>query len=208
MDIQNIIHRYHQRVQLLVDTDFTNSYINTLLLWSVIDNRLDVAKYLISRNGDVNAKNWKGETPLFIACSRGYEDIVKFLLTRKDIEINTVTSLQMTPFYIACYNNQLNIVKQLLERNDLDINFIDKYGNSALLLCAQLEHNQIIREILQHRYFTKKNIHTVMKNHSWYEKGIVQQILSFLPENVDLLIMNYSGNCCFDYPWFCDVFKF
>lgn len=71
-------------------------------------------------------KKLKKETPLHIACKKGYIDLVKFLLERKEININSLSytrsTFHFTPLHVAVSSNNFEIVKILLASNYIKVN--------------------------------------------------------------------------------------
>ena len=59
---------------------------------------------------DINKRNSVGDTPLFIACEKGYISIIKYLM-EQGADINTVDNLGRTILDTACYNGHITIVK-------------------------------------------------------------------------------------------------
>ena len=53
---------------------------------------LDVVKFLVSKNADINVKSNEDETPLLVASTNNHDDVVNFLTGRK----NTVTGAYVT----------------------------------------------------------------------------------------------------------------
>ncbi|ORX76482.1 ankyrin, partial [Anaeromyces robustus] len=59
-------------------------------------------------------ENTNNETPLFMACENGNENLVKFLIEHGAI-INKENRDNKTPLFLACENGNENIVKYLVE---------------------------------------------------------------------------------------------
>ena len=62
---------------------------------------------------DVNKSNRSGNTPLYLACARGYFEIVKLLLSHPKIDINKSNLYYLTPLHIAQINKYSEIVQLL-----------------------------------------------------------------------------------------------
>jgi len=87
-----------------------------------------------------------GRTALFAASHNGHEAIVKLLLSRNDIAINTPAKglgflsgmdSGQTAFLTASRMGHEAILKLFLFRNDVDINPRDDDGRTALFLASR-----------------------------------------------------------------------
>ena len=73
------------------------------------------------------------QSPLLIASIEGDEDIVKLLLTAKNIDTNQIDGKYgQTVLSIACEQGKKQIVQLLLEHEKIDINIKDKNGDAAI----------------------------------------------------------------------------
>ena len=103
--------------------------------WVACDmNRPEVVKLLIARpESDVNGKTLSSDrtvTPLAAACFRGYQDIVKILLSNVDIDVNY--HHKYPAIMRACRSGNLTIVKHILARPDLDTHSMPRQGLDLL----------------------------------------------------------------------------
>ncbi len=74
----------------------------------------NINEILIDHGEDINKINEYGEIPLFIACERGNEAIVKYLI-KFGAYINTKICDDETPLFKACLNGNVVLVKYLVE---------------------------------------------------------------------------------------------
>ena len=90
---------------------------NTLLHIACMngDSSLDIVKYLIEQNANVNATNKNGETPLHISASNGFTKLTEELLRRK-VDVDVQDSWGRTPLICATMNNQEPVILLLLQR--------------------------------------------------------------------------------------------
>jgi len=94
--------------------------LNNQLLNAVEKGSLEEVEKLLDEKNcggimiDINTKSLDDFTPLHLAVSDGYEDIVSFLLSR-DAVVDSVTTSLRTPLHIACNRGNLNIIKILVE---------------------------------------------------------------------------------------------
>ena len=70
---------------------------------------------LIEVKADVNFIGIYGETPLWVAVSRGHTDVVEKLLAAKDIDVNKARKDGETPLLSAAANDHTEIVTLLLK---------------------------------------------------------------------------------------------
>merc|ERR1712228_495040 len=99
-----------------------------------------------------------GQSPLFVACDRGYIKIVAQLLAYKRMkcDINMTDSHNRTPLMRACTKSHDEIVKLLL-KNGADINILSEYGQSCLLSAFRINKAKICK-ILYYSMMTMREI--------------------------------------------------
>ena len=104
---------------------------NERLLIAVTDGSLSRVKSSLVDGANVNAKRSNGTTALHTACSRGYFEIVQYLVENgADINVRGGDEND-TPLIWAVYNERNNISKFLVDKG-ANINARDKHGKSAL----------------------------------------------------------------------------
>ncbi len=74
---------------------------------------------------DVNTCNSEGDTPLWVACNKGNEDMVTLLLQQPGIDVNA--GLSHFPLLAAAEHGCLGIVKKLLEAG-CNVNTVSRWG--------------------------------------------------------------------------------
>ena len=103
-DIFQLLLKYYINLNIVDDLG------NTCYHYAVINNRLGYLKQLLKLNGDANAKNNKGQTPLYLACLYGRYDIVRLYLEYFDIEFNhanyiaNIAEFKEIPFWSKIIN--------------------------------------------------------------------------------------------------------
>jgi ankyrin repeat protein len=126
----------------------------TPVAMAVLVNNIEIVKYLYENyRVDINSKNNKEQSPLFLICNNlsknntdTEEDILEIMeyLIDKGSNVNDRDKKEMTPLMTLVSNlneyTQQGII--LLIDSGANPNLIDKYGNSALLiLLSQNEHH-------------------------------------------------------------------
>ncbi|KAF3926417.1 Ankyrin-3 [Arthrobotrys entomopaga] len=76
-------------------------------------NVLATVEGLVKYKADINAMDFEGRTPLFLAAKQGYQNVVKKLLEEKGILVDRHSKMG-TPLIIASYQGHTAVVEQLL----------------------------------------------------------------------------------------------
>ncbi|KAL3923478.1 MAG: hypothetical protein SGILL_001634 [Bacillariaceae sp.] len=113
------------------------------------NNDLAGLKELQAKGQTLNCFNRFGESLLHMACRRGFEDIVDFLLEQPDVDIRMCDDNGRTVLHDACWNPnpQLKICQRILERDPCLFFISDNRGCSAFQY-ARPEHWDIWRKFL------------------------------------------------------------
>lgn len=117
-----------------------------------------VKKY-ISEGVNVNVKNSNGITALIAASMSNQENIVKYLLSIKNIDVNGVDKTGQTALMWAIGRGNYNIANMLLKDSRIDVAKRNKSGGSSLLAAIIFERefsDEKIRIILSSLLMTKK----------------------------------------------------
>ena len=107
-----------------------------------------VTKSLASGEVDVNRANDQGWTPLCVAASQGYVEIVVRLLACDSIDLEFHDNCGTTALTWAATVGQLEIVKQLLDSGKVETYLKDGVGCAALTFASRNKHTEIADLIL------------------------------------------------------------
>ena len=92
------------------------------------ENRVDIARALIDRGAEVDARNENGWTPLHWAAWDNSLEVARLLLDR-GAEIDARNELGNTPLYWATWGNSLDVARLLIERgantDGIDLSWMD-----------------------------------------------------------------------------------
>lgn len=134
----------------------------------VLENLSEIIN-INDQDGDNNL-----DTALSCAVYCGYEHIVKFLLSFKDIDVNVQNKSGKTALHLSVDAKRPNMAKLLLTNPKLKINLQDNNGNTALIYAAiggqenimkLLLRNSHIDVNLQNKYGSTAFIHAACENH-------------------------------------------
>ncbi|KAL6726577.1 hypothetical protein Aduo_008537 [Ancylostoma duodenale] len=88
-----------------------------------------------------------GWTPLMIAASAGRVEVVRYLLSLSEVDVNHRNNNRQTALHYAASKNHAEIVHLLLEAG-ADVNAADKFGATPLHRAASQGHERIVRMLL------------------------------------------------------------
>ncbi len=119
-----------------VNVNAKNQDGDTPLIIAAVHGDVDVAKALMAKGADINAKGAKdGATPLMVAVYTGDLELAKALLDKK-ADLNSVNQDGDTALSIAVRNGEVEIVELLLSKG-ADINAKNpKDGTTPLMIAA------------------------------------------------------------------------
>lgn len=94
-------------------------------------------------SAEVNCTGLDNWTPLHFAANEGHLEIIKLLLTQKDIKVDSLSKANRTALHLACIRGHVGIVRALHEKQ-ANINISDHEGNTALHFASENGNTDII----------------------------------------------------------------
>jgi ankyrin repeat protein len=111
-------------------------------------NFSDNVSLLIENGAEIEAKNKRKETALYIASFRGYIDVVKLLVEKFNANVNNGDCDGDTPLSVACYENQAEVVSFLL-RNGANVNIHGVRLDTPLHVAVSNCDLSVVKELIQ-----------------------------------------------------------
>ena len=109
-------------------------------------NRIEIAKYLLNKQVEINARDNSGMTALHNAASYGHDNMVKFLL-KNGANVNATDHWKFSPLHEAAYKHRYRICRILLD-HDADSTLVTCNGMSAVdLLSPQEQHYEYLKDL-------------------------------------------------------------
>lgn len=118
----------------------------TPLSRAVYNGRVDVARLLIEKGADVNAKDSAGWTPLYGAVSYGKKEVVSLLIT-KGADVNARNNGGVTPLHRAAVWGNKEVAELLISKG-ADVDAKDNAGNTPLDVAEKNSRTSIINLLL------------------------------------------------------------
>lgn len=123
-----------EKTQIDIQIDIKNKKGLTPLHIACAAGNLNIIKFLVEKNADVNIKNIEGNSPLFCASlnMEGSVDLFEFLI-KKGAVLNTRNEKGQTALHLVCLNlnKAAPVVKFLLDKKNL-AGHEDKLGKTPL----------------------------------------------------------------------------
>lgn len=98
---------------------------------------------------DVNRRDEKGRTALWVAANAGHDKIVEILCDRDEIDVNSKGEAFYNPLLCATLNGHDRVVQILLDK-DIEINPKTVEGFTPLMLSASQGNETIVKMLLDH----------------------------------------------------------
>ncbi|KAK4874602.1 hypothetical protein RN001_013962 [Aquatica leii] len=116
------------------DSGFHQMEHNSRLHQAVLYNEIEDARFLIKNGANIELTNIRGETPLHIAASRGFTEIINLLISKK-AKINPIAEGRTSPLFLAVQNRHIEAAK-LLINNGAHVDFENLNGDTPLHIAA------------------------------------------------------------------------
>jgi ankyrin repeat protein len=116
----------------------------------------DTLVALLKNGHDPDIKDSHGRTPLWIAAENGHEAVVKLLLDKEDVNVNSIEYGEYgdgdgsdgRPLWMAAGNGHEAVVKLLLNKEGVSVNSSDKHGRTPLWFAAENGHEAVVKLLL------------------------------------------------------------
>ncbi|XP_036370677.1 putative ankyrin repeat protein RBE_0319 [Octopus sinensis] len=131
-------------------------YENTPLHWACRSGHKQAVQQLLNSKPDVNLTNAEGNTPLHLAVLNQRYDVVAFLLSQPDVEVNTKNIKETTPLFDAVSLSHFGILQKLVSHG-AELDALDADGNNCLHLAVKKDKFHSEEETGEHLdYFWKR----------------------------------------------------
>ncbi len=113
----------------------------TPLIKASWDGQIEIVKYFISADADINFADTSGRTALLEAVNRNRIEIARFLI-EKGAKVGIRDRFESTPIGTAAHSGNMNMLKLLIDaKADLAS---ESHGNTPIMLAASGGHIEII----------------------------------------------------------------
>ncbi|XP_059489715.1 uncharacterized protein LOC132204878 [Neocloeon triangulifer] len=116
------------------------------LHYAALSSHIAVAKFLLSKGADVNARDDNNETPLTLAAT--FSNAMCRIIVDNGADLSAVNSEGNDALHLACINGKLENVKYLLSLNGFSLEKKGKNGKTALHNAARKGHIDVVEFLL------------------------------------------------------------
>ncbi|XP_067660172.1 putative ankyrin repeat protein RF_0381 [Haliotis asinina] len=131
----------------IVDINSRDGKGSTPIMHVANDGHEDVFDVLIDKGADVSLVNGDKETILHLACKGGNVEIIKYLLTRNTVDINSRDNWGLTPVMRAALMGRKNAF-DLLVKWRADLSLLDDRCDNILHLACCRDSIEIVKYLL------------------------------------------------------------
>uniref|UniRef100_A0A7N6B4E6 Euchromatic histone-lysine N-methyltransferase 2 n=1 Tax=Anabas testudineus TaxID=64144 RepID=A0A7N6B4E6_ANATE len=179
-------------IQAGSQVDAQDKDMRTPLLEAIINNHIEVARYLIQNGACVYHSD--GYTGLHHAAKLGNLEIVKMLLETGQVDVNAQDNGGWTPIIWAAEHKHVDVIKVLLNRG-ADVTINDKELNVCLHWAAYAGNVDIAELVLNAGCaLSSVNMHGDTPLHIAAREGYLECVTLFLSRGADIDIMNREGD--------------
>uniref|UniRef100_A0A0A9WC50 Ankyrin repeat and KH domain-containing protein 1 n=1 Tax=Lygus hesperus TaxID=30085 RepID=A0A0A9WC50_LYGHE len=168
---------------------------STPLMEAAQEGHLDLVRYLLEANADVNAQTQTGDTALTYACENGHTEVAKLLL-QYGADLEHESEGGRTPLMKACRAGHLCTVKFLLSQNANVNKQTTNNDHTPLSLAAAGGHIAVVELLLAHSanpfHKLKDNSTMLIEAAKGGHTNVVQLLLDY-PHSIMMRSGEHSG---------------
>uniref|UniRef100_A0A4W5N5B6 Euchromatic histone-lysine N-methyltransferase 2 n=1 Tax=Hucho hucho TaxID=62062 RepID=A0A4W5N5B6_9TELE len=174
--------------------DIQDKSMRTPLLEAIVNNHVEVTRYLVQSGACVYHTEEDGYTGLHHAAKLGSLDIVTLLLETGQVDINAQDSGGWTPIIWAAEHKHIKVIRALLNRG-ADVTLKDKEMNACLHWASFAGCVTIAEMVLNAGCpLSSVNMHGDTPLHIASREGFLDCVTLFLSRGADIDIMNREGD--------------
>lgn len=181
-----------------------DEYGATPIMWATFNNNIEMVKFLISRNADLELRGTIYDEELdqdygsllAITCAKGYMELTKYFLEDLKLDINQKeyskhykSDTGWTPLLWAAYNNNEQLIDYLLTKG-ADPNIADINGYIALHLAIVENNIQLIEKLIKKNANINTCVPTYNENYGGFYPIHFASIVDSADKIIKILINN------------------
>jgi ankyrin repeat protein len=134
---------------------------------------IEAVKQHLAAGKDVNAKDYRGWTPLYFAAANGHKEFAE-LLVDKGADVNAMADGGLTPLHTAALRGRKEIAELLIAKG-ANVNAIDAAGQTPLDWAVGGNYKETADLLRKHGGKTnqQKTLHSILMGHQCFKRVIV-----------------------------------
>ncbi|OHT03205.1 hypothetical protein TRFO_29516 [Tritrichomonas foetus] len=151
--LSKAVESYNIQILIEILKNENISLVSDVNQWNILQiasgcGQLEVIRFVIEERGmDINSKNSLGKTSLILASENGFSDIVDYLLSFEEIEVNAGND-RGTALHYAVLNGHLSVIKLLCKHKDIDLNALNANAETPLFVACRHSFIDIIKYLV------------------------------------------------------------
>ena len=120
----------------------------TMLHYAASAGNMDIIKYLVRMECDIQPKDKWGQTPLHEACENGHLNFVKYLLDEQECNPAHQDNNGESAIHLVAKSGNLDLLKYFIAKN-IDVNCTNNQGRTAMYSAAANGHKHIVKYLVE-----------------------------------------------------------
>ncbi|XP_064627394.1 transient receptor potential cation channel subfamily A member 1 homolog isoform X2 [Lineus longissimus] len=140
-------------LQRKADIEAVDKNDKTAIYWAAEEDNIAALEVLLTHPkieevGLIDKGDRYDNTPLHIACQKGFTAVVKSLLDH-GADLDAKNEEEQTPLHLACRFGRTNVVRELVKENKMVVNDEDEDSNTPLHLAALSGHTKVAVALIE-----------------------------------------------------------
>lgn len=170
-----IVNLLFQRIADEVAFPAGNPQNQHLLHWAALMGHKKLTAHLLEMgisSREINIRDSLLNTPLHYAAQKGHIEVVRMLLARPDVDINSENLRKETPLHLAAKEGRTEVARELSMETSgrLRATEEDKYDRTALQLAVE-NHHKDIQKLLLERSDVQEYVNRLYRDRQVYVDG-------------------------------------
>ncbi|XP_071085979.1 ankyrin repeat domain-containing protein 50-like [Haliotis cracherodii] len=132
----------------MVDINSKGRDGRTPLMWAAREGKRQIFDLLVSKGGLPSEVDKDGNNILILACWGGNEEIVKYIISHDDVDIDGRGQSGRTPLMAAAYKGHGKVFDLLVDK-EADLTLVDDAGDNVLHVACLGGHVDIVSRVLK-----------------------------------------------------------
>ncbi|XP_067660904.1 ankyrin repeat domain-containing protein 50-like [Haliotis asinina] len=158
----------------------------TAVMLAAGNGNKDLVQLFVDKGADVSLLDKTGDNILHCACRGGGAEVLKYILSKDMVDINSLGHRKRTPVIVAAERGQKEVV-ELLVKHGADLSLSERSGGNILHHVCQRGHYKLVKYVLS---LNMVDIHSRW----WMKRTPVMVAAKYGHKEVVKLLVNHGAN--------------